>query len=521
MSNTITEVRLLSVPLENDYMHSLYFDSVSDQITYFSGKTVKTGEDFSYQRKDKVIRYPLHVDSLLGINYVMYKNSAYSSKWFYAFITKIEYVNDGLTNIYIETDAIQTWLFDYEVKASFIEREHVADDTAGLHTYPEGLELGEYVCSGKLDDKVTDGFLIVIAATMDLAGAETENAEPEFENVGGTSYGKTYSGVRYFAYSTPATVDIVLANVAKAGKSDGIVSMFMCPSDFLNITETGEITSSRVDPYYWSGSSDTIARPGTINGYSVKNQKLLTYPFNYLMMSNNSGNSAIYKYEQFNDPSNCDFSIYGTVTPGFSCRIMPRNYNGVEENNEEGLNLGKYPICNWNTDTYTNWMTQNSVNIGTNLAASGIGVVASIATLDGEGVVSGLTGVANTLGQVHAHSLIPPQSEGNINSGDVTFASGNLRFSAYKMSIKAEYARIIDGYFDMYGYKVNRVKVPEKNHRESYWFTKTIDVNIDGAIPMEDMQTIKDCYNKGITFWRRPEVIQDYSIYNPIVNGGE
>ena len=508
----------MSVPLENDYLHTLHFDSVGEQTTYFKGKTVKTGEDFSYQRKEKVIRYPLHVDSLLGCNYVMYKNSHYSTKWFYAFITKMEYVNDGLTNIYIETDVMQTWAFDYTVKASFVEREHVADDTPGLHTYPEGLEMGEYICSKKVDDEVSDGFIFVIAATMDLSGANVENAEGlNFENVGGTIYGKTYSGVRYFGYATSKQVDYVLANVAKAGKSDGIVSLFVCPSDFLNITEAGEITSSRIDPYYWSGSSGTLARPGTVGGYSVKNKKLLTYPYMYLLMSNNAGNSAILKYEQFSDPSNCDFSIYGTVTPGFSCRIMPRNYNGVAENNEEGLNLGKYPICNWNTDTYTNWMTQNSVNIGTNLAASGIGVLASIATLDGEGVVSGLTGVANTMGQMYAHSLIPPQSEGNINSGDVTFASGNLCFSAYQMSIKPEYARMIDGFFDMYGYKVNRVKVPEKNHRESYWYTKTIDANIDGAIPMEDMQSIKGCYNRGITFWRRPEVIQDYSIYNPII----
>jgi hypothetical protein len=68
----------------------------------------------------------------------------------------------------------------------------------------------------------------------------------------------------------------------------------------------------------------------------------------------------------------------------------------------------------------------------------------------------------------------------------------------------------------MFGYKVNRVKVPNKAHRGRYWFTKTIDVNIDGAIPMEDMQKIKDCYNRGITFWRNETVYQNYSAPNEI-----
>ena len=85
------------------------------------------------------------------------------------------------------------------------------------------------------------------------------------------------------------------------------------------------------------------------------------------------------------------------------------------------------------------------------------------------------------------------------------------------MSIKNEYARIIDGYFDMFGYKTNVVKVPNTNHRARWWYTKTIDVNIDGNIPNDDMQKIKNAYNNGITFWRNASEIQNYSLSNPIV----
>ena len=69
----------------------------------------------------------------------------------------------------------------------------------------------------------------------------------------------------------------------------------------------------------------------------------------------------------------------------------------------------------------------------------------------------------------------------------------------------------------MFGYQVNHVKVPNYNHRDGYWYTKTQNINIDGAIPMNDMEKIKKCYNDGITFWRDPGTIQDYSISNDII----
>ncbi len=90
-------------------------------------------------------------------------------------------------------------------------------------------------------------------------------------------------------------------------------------------------------------------------------------------------------------------------------------------------------------------------------------------------------------------------------------------FHLYAMSVKAEFAAIIDDYFDMFGYKVNKVKVPNKAHRSRWWYTKTIDANIDGNLPNNDMDKIKDCYNRGITFWRNADEIENYSLSNGIV----
>ena len=85
------------------------------------------------------------------------------------------------------------------------------------------------------------------------------------------------------------------------------------------------------------------------------------------------------------------------------------------------------------------------------------------------------------------------------------------------MSIKPEYSQIIDSYFDMFGYKVNRLKVPNTNHRQNWWYTKTIGANIVGNVPNEYMNKIKEAYNNGLTYWKNPANFLNYSVSNGIV----
>lgn len=60
---------------------------------------------------------------------MMYQNTHYSNKWFYAFILGMEYVNDNMTRIVITTDPFQTWQFDITFMQSFVEREMIATNS--------------------------------------------------------------------------------------------------------------------------------------------------------------------------------------------------------------------------------------------------------------------------------------------------------------------------------------------------------------------------------------------------------
>lgn len=529
----ITKVYLLAVPLEKDYVHTLYFGTAALQQIYFQSKIRKTYTDFSYQRKDGVVRIPEHIDDLIaaGCNYVMYQNTAYSNRWFYAFIESMEYINDGRTDIKIRTDCVQTWMFDITVKPSFVEREHAASDKPGENTIEEGLELGEYICNlHSTSEYGGDGLSIVLGVTK----------TPDGENVQGTRYNNIYSGVRYYSFS-PSNVEGLnefISGYDSDGAGDAITCMFIAPSWLAPIREDHVVAGSNLTYDYYinssSGEVDGVTKQltkGTVDGYTPRNKKLLSFPFRYLLVSNNAGASVPFRYERFTKDgaivAPC-FVIEGVLNPGCSIRMVPLYYNGIYRNDEHGVNMGKFPALNWTSDVYTNWLTQNGVNIAIQLV-SGVGQIvagaaiaagsAGLATAVGGGsIVGGVSQIAGTLGQIHQQSFSPPQAKGNLNSGDVVTATERNDFHFYDMTVKAEYAKIIDGFFDMYGYKSHRVKIPYKAHRKSYWYTKVIDANITGEIPQEDLEVIKNCYNRGITFWSNTAKIGDYSVDNAVVN---
>lgn len=529
MGQNITKVYLLNVPLESDYQNTLYFASKEEQQSYFESKIVKSYTDFSYQRKEHFIRVPEVYDNLMGCNYVMYQNSAYNNKWFYAFIDKIEFKSDEKSDVFINTDVMQTWMFDINVKPSFVEREHTNDDSIGSNLLPENLDIGDYIYANTFDDEnlKTGDCYYILASTKHPVELNT--------SVGG-EYNGIYSGVRYYFYRKLDMHDISEHLIALSESDETVSALFMAPKVLIDNLITDEYTSFEVprttDPMTYDVSvlKDTekfVNNLNVLDEYVPKNNKLFTYPYKLLMVSNGSGLSAEYKYEHFST-ERCNFKVYGALTPGCSIRMIPQKYKGHYEHECEGLNLGKYPICNWFTDLYTNWQTQQAVNTyvdGTSNAVNGIiGALIGMATggpvgtaLGVASAVNSISAVAKTLNTFALAEKLPAQARGNTNCGDVVTSMRDNTFHFYQMSIKPQYARIIDDFFSMFGYRTDIVKIPNKNHRKEYWYTKTINVNITGAVPNEDMRTIKDCYNNGITFWKNPANIKDYSVDNGIL----
>lgn len=533
-----SDIYLLKCPLEIDSLNQLDFANESSQASYFQSLPKIVMDDATYVRRDARLYFEGSYDDLCTYNYCMYKNTGYSNKWFYAFISDMRYESNNSVSVDITTDVFQTWMFDVTFKQSFIERSHVSksNDVAGNYTYPEGLETGDYICDTISSiDLGSRYYIIGVTKRYDSSWA-----------VAGGIYNGIYSGKTYYASSNAGGVD-GLIDIYSSGHAEDIAELFIVPQKLIkygldNGTVDSTVGVTRLAQSYSveQVTNDIVARPTTINGYTPRNKKLLTYPYIYLMLDNNAGNSAIYKYELFANPSNCVFKVIGALTPGTSMSVLPVDYTNSNANHSDqsgnltspnmysnAMTLGKYPICNWTTDVYTNWLTQNSVNMKYNVLKSTIsgtvsgassGAMAGVvgATVGGAiGTTSGLLGsIWENERERYEHQFAPNQSEGNANAGDVITSSHANKPSVYKMNIRQEYARIIDDFMDMFGYKINRIQTVNTSSRSNWNYIKTIDVNILGDIPQIDMQRLKALYNNGFTIWHKPAYFMDYSQTN-------
>ena len=471
-----SEVRLLKVPIQIDEKNQLDFASYTAQYNYFNSLPSVDYDQFTYIRQDSTLRIPSNIDDIIEYNYVMYRNEAYSDKWFYAFITKMDYVSSEMTAVTIKEDSFQTWMFNIIYKNSFIEREHVTDDTIGLHTIPEGLETGEYVRQATDETPIqmqnlnylTNTYIII--ATTGLG----EYALPGYPS--GKVFNGVYSGLYYFVFRNAYYADNFVKATQSMSTGDIIVSIFVVPTNLTNVAagDFTTVTMEGLQVEYAELNTSTneidmgdfpIHKPSVIDtDYVPRNNKLWCYPYRYFLLSNYAGSVQEFKYEMFTT-TNCMFNIRGAIGVGCSIQVMPKDYK--EGSSLYALDAYKLPTCAWQNDAYINWLTQNSVNLkleNIKNVASIVGGLGIAAVTGGTGAfigaglaVSGVTGIFDTMKAQYEHSLAPNSARGGENQGELNFARRRT-FTFAKMSIKKEYAQIIDKYFDMFGYKVNTLK---------------------------------------------------------------
>ena len=340
-----SRIILLKNPIEIDYLNELTFSTKQAQYNYFSNLPSLEAVRCSYQRKDEILRFPTTLESnhvtyedLIQYNYCMYQNTSYDDKWFYAFITDVTYDNDGMCHISLETDVWQTWMFDITFKQSFVEREHVNDDTIGKHTIPEGLETGEYVCSSKTS-LFTGGNSVYIIITCTKVPTEI--------NVNNyiAQYGGIYSGTVALCFNNDdgglLSASKFIRVMDSLDMGNAITGIYLAPQSlcgtvtFNTITIDGKTFQYGTIPYTTSYTTLTttsnITKPSTLNGYTPKNNKLWVHPYNYFYVSNNVGMDVEFRYEDFVS-NTASFKTIGSLTPGCSIKCIPLNYKLLSDN---------------------------------------------------------------------------------------------------------------------------------------------------------------------------------------------
>jgi len=580
-----TDIRLLSgVQFSNDYKNTRWFDTKSEQTTHFLARPrIQSISQVNFQRIEgrHFFSSNASIDELWGANYFMFKNpSSHSDKWFYAFVTELEYVRKNVTHVHFEIDVLQTWMFDMNFKPSYIVREHCdlykTDGTPVINTVEEGLNYGtDYdIVSAEHFKPPNDLYYLVIvtkslihkegdAVANDIKASVVGIPQPLCYYVhpirkDGTSPNVSIGG------STVNLTDMteLLSNIYSQDDAvDNIVSLFI--TEHIGYTPTGgsgfdfdsdifskamiaDDVNQNIDTIYVKEIREFL--PHVINcgrkydGFKeVRESKLLMYPYCVTILDDFKGNQFEIKNEYL-DSENLNVSVRGSLgvsnKVAYTVSAYLTGQSGLSSDEKMRINLGQgfintnpqdIPII---TDMLSAFLqgNRNSIenqqnSIMWNGAMNAIGGAIGGATTGGvAGAVTGVVGGAgNTVLQLQGIQAkqtdinnTPPQLVKMGGNTSFDFGNGYTGFYVIKKQIKNEYIKKLSDFFMMYGYKVNEVKVPNFHTRKSYNFVQTATCNITGNFNNDDLQKLKSVFDNGITLWHVND-IGNYELENGVI----
>lgn len=544
------------IPLDPDYNDTVYFTSSAEQTKYFdeTNKRIQRLTEVSYVRRTKnTIRFtPNNWSMIIHCNYLRFSNTRFENKWFYAFVTKCEYINNSTCEITFSIDVMQTWFFgdnqQIGIKNSFVIRQHDPVDHIGDNIEPEPIELSEYVSNGRPTE-------LAFNSTAHIVAIVDTNHQTS-----GSLQGGVYSGATLYYYTSVASITNKINEYLQHPES--VLAIYCVPktegiNDGTKLGNFQGVGGHAKAPNI--GKNDTLDK-----GYKPRNKKCYTYPYTFLRAFTFEGNYADFRYEFFEvEPV---FSINACYVQPVKSVIMPFNYKqstnvGIPYATE-GLSISSYPVCSWNSDTYATWVAQNSVpmnnltkaqedKISTRTNATSKGQLLDI----GNGIIGGVLG-ALSANPLHATGSIISGIEsalssdisnksqnkisnidfntsmqnakytasvqadtihGTIGSGNVSFAMGRPGFYTVRMTQPIVTMKKIDAYFDMYGYAVNRLSYVNLTARPHWTYCRVSDIQLaNPSMPSDELSEIKAIFENGIRFWIKMDELGNFDLDNSV-----
>lgn len=371
------------VPWKSDYKDVRLFTSKTEESNYFSSP-LRVEQNYTYIRDKQAIKVNANKEAMEQYNYIRYMNENFSFKWFYAFITGVEYINQNACYVYFTQDVYTTWWDCFSIKSAFVEREHTNNDSNDYNTTPEQFEINNYeqnlvVYSTDYTPNFGEasgievGCIIVVAATVPyiemiskrvyLAPAEPESTDlslyelqyttPKLDSPRLFNIPVEYT---YLRFNSKAKFDYYLEVMNLTGQVDTIISVFSMNTavadsiftsslptkdvgkiqfrykrkaqntdekevDFATSYYIESIIQTAVDPYI-SSYAEVIE----LEGYEPKNEKMFHYPFCKWVIDANNGNTVDIRPELLLIPKKITINEKLSVDIEIRCKAIPQNY---------------------------------------------------------------------------------------------------------------------------------------------------------------------------------------------------
>ncbi len=557
---------LKNIKLDNRYLHTIYFADTSAQYSYFSAadKRLRTLTAGSYQRvNNSTVRVEWNAEELTSCSYLMFSNPTRggTDKWYYAFVTEVEYINEHCTHIHFQIDVMQTYFVGASLSKCFVERMHVSDDTRYLNLENEPIGSNVWDCEELDIGEAKDWLRIpaVVIATTDTPFSGRYYSQGMFSGVNYKymkceSVGEAENIAHYIesclaedAWGVPVEVETDLETgeeTATYKKKAEVLALYTFPFNYVQADTEKRITFT--DPFAYQS-------------VTMNNNKMYTSPFYYYLLTDGDGSTLIMKPEYFSgdggDVSGThNIMTFGTPHGGGEVVCYPEDYNGQQENLDAKIVINNFPQNICAGDSYKAWLAAggsykarlsfdyNHANVMMNAAGAMNSAIQSTVSF-GQAAASGEKTFGSTLAGAIAKAggnfltsakqlsvademdetlRTKYQYEFNDAHYEPNYTVGSSapsamigyrrkEFRMYLVHVRKDEAVRLDDFLSVYGYAINAVVTPEYHSRSVWNFLQTKGATVTGDMPSSARAAIGAILDGGITFWMNGDNVGNYS----------
>jgi hypothetical protein len=430
----------------------------------------------------------------------MFQNPQFGQRWFYAFIEKLKYKNGNISDVVLKLDVYQTFMFDFTIQDTFIERQTF--DTDYYNTLSDTPSTGDLRTIWEYEKSIGGKYFILF--NSDPTQEDSSTSASNYPTIGN--------------YSMPCimciceTADIlaeIIQAVSNKGRADRIQACYYAPcwSGNSNYTLTtlprGDLDISLVDlPAVDTLDLNKLYEFLTLNiTYSPIFKKEISYPYAKLeIVDKITGRFIELDLSKFTNPLSPQFQIIYNVTDNVEYKIIPLNYNGIPYSIENALVIRPSTDLPVFSNSYAKYLKDNQAQNVLSGVMAGASAIGSILTGNVAGAVGSFGSVANTL---LADSVA--QKQPNQVSGLKGDAFDYLNYDPciyFRVKIMDnDHMKIARNFWNAYGYPVRRIAT-FNNTSNRYNFIKTVGCNLTAEnIPSEFQRELESIFDKGVTIW--------------------
>lgn len=366
-----TEIMMCNVPWDSAYKDVVSFESSLDRDEYFSSLSNNVYtislKGFVYLKINEPIRVNVPFNVANKCNYIVVenprqklspnnpfdKNPFNGPDKFYYFIKDVSYIAPGTTQLNVQLDVWQTFLFSISYGKCYVERGHVAmanvnctiDTIDEYLLEPEGLNMGdEYdITSIAWQELVTDlGCYILVMSTTDLEADFGSVSSPNMKSAKGDIYAGLPSGQNVYLFRYDYFADLMAKLSSAPWVSQGITYISVIPTKMISsVTLEGamvqgipcyKITSECPSVVYFNLPFNFFSKIDIPEPYN-RLLKFYTSPYTLCEMTANCGGEIVLKPECLVKQANeNDFTIgmYVSITPpDVRMALFPAFYNSA------------------------------------------------------------------------------------------------------------------------------------------------------------------------------------------------